>query len=38
MSWRIATEAMWLVPRLRFGRQPPVQPAAPAGERVPTQT
>jgi dolichol-phosphate mannosyltransferase len=27
MSWRIAAEAMWLVPRLRFGRQPPV-PAA----------
>jgi dolichol-phosphate mannosyltransferase len=24
MSWRIAAEAMWLVPRLRFGRQPPV--------------
>ena len=23
MSWRIAAEAMWLVPRLRFGRQPP---------------
>ncbi len=23
MSWRIAVEAMWLVPRLRFGRQPP---------------
>ena len=22
MSWRIAAEAMWLVPRLRFGRQP----------------
>jgi dolichol-phosphate mannosyltransferase len=27
MSWRIATEAMWLVPRLRFGRQPPPPPA-----------
>lgn len=25
MSWRIAAEAMWLVPQLRFGRQPPVQ-------------
>lgn len=23
MSWKIAAEAMWLVPRLRFGRQPP---------------
>jgi dolichol-phosphate mannosyltransferase len=23
MSWRIAAEAMWLVPRLRYGRQPP---------------
>jgi dolichol-phosphate mannosyltransferase len=23
MSWQIAAEAMWLVPRLRFGRQPP---------------
>jgi dolichol-phosphate mannosyltransferase len=23
MSWWIAAEAMWLVPRLRFGRQPP---------------
>jgi dolichol-phosphate mannosyltransferase len=23
MSWRIAVEAMWLVPRLRFGPQPP---------------
>lgn len=22
MSWRIAAEAMWLVPRLRFGKQP----------------
>jgi dolichol-phosphate mannosyltransferase len=26
MSWRIALEAMWLVPRLRFGPQPPPQP------------
>jgi dolichol-phosphate mannosyltransferase len=24
MSWRIAAEAMWLVPKLRFGKQPPV--------------
>jgi dolichol-phosphate mannosyltransferase len=23
MSWRIAAEAMWLVPKLRFGPQPP---------------
>jgi hypothetical protein len=23
MSWHIAAEAMWLVPRLRFGSQPP---------------
>jgi dolichol-phosphate mannosyltransferase len=29
MSWRIAAEAMWLVPRLRFGAQPP-QPASTA--------
>ena len=29
MSWRIAAEAMWLVPQLRYGRQPPavVSPA-----------
>jgi dolichol-phosphate mannosyltransferase len=27
MSWWIAVEAMWLVPRLRFGRQPPAPPA-----------
>jgi dolichol-phosphate mannosyltransferase len=26
MSWRIAAEAMWLVPKLRFGSQPPTQP------------
>jgi dolichol-phosphate mannosyltransferase len=26
MSWRIAAEAMWLVPRLRFGPQPPTLP------------
>jgi dolichol-phosphate mannosyltransferase len=27
MSWRIAAEAMWLVPRLRFGPQPPALPS-----------
>jgi dolichol-phosphate mannosyltransferase len=26
MSWRIAAEAMWLVPKLRYGRQPPALP------------
>jgi dolichol-phosphate mannosyltransferase len=26
MSWRIAAEAMWLVPQLRHGRQPPAVP------------
>jgi dolichol-phosphate mannosyltransferase len=31
MSWHIAAEAMWLVPQLRYGRQPP--PPAPAAER-----
>jgi dolichol-phosphate mannosyltransferase len=31
MSWRIAAEAMWLVPKLRFGRQPP---PAPSGVQV----
>jgi dolichol-phosphate mannosyltransferase len=30
MSWRIAAEAMWLVPLLRLGRQPP--PPAPVSE------
>jgi hypothetical protein len=31
MSWKIAVEAMWLVPKLRFGRQPPgPRPAADA--------
>jgi dolichol-phosphate mannosyltransferase len=30
MSWRIATEAMWLVPLLRLGRQPPAAAAAAA--------
>jgi dolichol-phosphate mannosyltransferase len=28
MSWRIAAEAMWLVPQLRLGRQPPPAPAS----------
>jgi dolichol-phosphate mannosyltransferase len=37
MSWRIAAEAMWLVPRLRFGRQPPASGVASTAEqRVPT--
>jgi dolichol-phosphate mannosyltransferase len=31
MSWRIAAEAMWLVPKLRFGEQPPAQTAVIAG-------
>jgi dolichol-phosphate mannosyltransferase len=31
MSWKIAAEAMWLVPKLRFGRQPPAQANATAG-------
>jgi dolichol-phosphate mannosyltransferase len=35
MSWQIAAEAMWLVPRLRFGPQPPAQSSLPpGGERV----
>jgi dolichol-phosphate mannosyltransferase len=37
MSWRIAAEAIWLVPRLRFGRQPPpssVQAATSAKTRT----
>ena len=29
MSWRIAAEAMWLVPLLRLGRQPPAPAPAP---------
>ncbi len=38
MSWRIAAEAVWLVPQLRHGRQPPTEdvpasPALPVGER-----
>jgi dolichol-phosphate mannosyltransferase len=37
MSWRIAVEAMWLVPRLRFGPQPPARGASPPAEqKVPT--
>ncbi|HEY7892692.1 MAG TPA: polyprenol monophosphomannose synthase [Solirubrobacteraceae bacterium] len=32
MSWRIAAEAMFVVPRLRFGRQPPTPPALAAAE------
>jgi dolichol-phosphate mannosyltransferase len=32
MSWRIAAEAMWLVPRLRYGRQPPAPAESPAPE------
>jgi dolichol-phosphate mannosyltransferase len=34
MSWRIAAEAMWLVPLLRLGRQPPA-PAPVAEARAP---
>ena len=37
MSWRIAAEAMWLVPRLRYGRQPPARAVrAPAEREVST--
>lgn len=32
MSWQIAAEAVWLVPRLRYGRQPPAG-HVPAAER-----
>jgi dolichol-phosphate mannosyltransferase len=32
MSWRIAAEAMWLVPRLRYGRQPPAPRSAQTAE------
>jgi dolichol-phosphate mannosyltransferase len=28
MSWKIAAEAMWLVPKLRFGAQPPMAAGA----------
>jgi dolichol-phosphate mannosyltransferase len=31
MSWRIAAEAMWLVPQLRLRRGPPARPRAPVG-------
>jgi dolichol-phosphate mannosyltransferase len=34
MSWRIAAEAMWLVPQLRFSRQS--SPSLLAGEELPT--
>ena len=35
MSWRIAAEAMWLVPKLRYGRQPPApRPPAPKRRRT----
>jgi dolichol-phosphate mannosyltransferase len=36
MSWRIAAEAMWLVPQLRHGRQPPAaeQPRAGASHAL----
>jgi dolichol-phosphate mannosyltransferase len=34
MSWRIAAEAMWLVPLLRLGRQPPT-PAPVPGAHAP---
>ncbi len=33
MSWRIAAEAMWLVPLLRFGRQPPALGPAAVGAK-----
>jgi dolichol-phosphate mannosyltransferase len=37
MSWRIAAEAMWLVPRLRFGPQPPARSAvSPAEQEIST--
>jgi dolichol-phosphate mannosyltransferase len=34
MSWRIAAEAMWLVPRLRHGRQPAIEPHPPGGSET----
>lgn len=37
MSWRIAAEAMWLVPRLRFGSQPPPPRVAPAEHPAPAE-
>ncbi|HEY1456880.1 MAG TPA: polyprenol monophosphomannose synthase [Solirubrobacteraceae bacterium] len=33
MSWRIAAEAVWLVPQLRFGRQPPADTEPPLIDR-----
>jgi dolichol-phosphate mannosyltransferase len=35
MSWRIAAEAMWLVPQLRVGRQPPAMPDSAVGGSEP---
>jgi len=32
MSWKIAAEAMWLVPKLRFGPQPPEQTSEAAAQ------
>jgi dolichol-phosphate mannosyltransferase len=37
MSWRIAAEAMWLVPKLRFGRQPPVSVVPPPHADAPAE-
>jgi dolichol-phosphate mannosyltransferase len=34
MSWRIAAEAMWLVPQLRVGRQPPARAVAASEEHA----
>jgi dolichol-phosphate mannosyltransferase len=33
MTWRIAAEAAWLVPQLRFGRQPPAVTPSRSGSR-----
>ncbi|HEY2632678.1 MAG TPA: polyprenol monophosphomannose synthase [Solirubrobacteraceae bacterium] len=38
MSWKIAAEAMWLVPKLRFGRQPPVSVARPSSTETAAET
>jgi hypothetical protein len=41
MSWRIAVEAIWLVPALRFARRAPVageQPRAAAGDHLQRDT
>ena len=35
MSWRIAAEAIWLVPMLRVGRQPPLEPPREGGPESP---